>query len=50
MTEDEMVGWYHRLDGLEFVNRHKFEQTHQDSGQRSLACCSPWGHEELDTI
>ena len=50
MTEDEMVGWHHRLDGLEFVHRHKFEQTRQDSGQRSLACCSPWGHEESDTI
>ena len=49
MTEDEMVGWYHRLDGLEFVNRHKFEQTHQDSGQRSLACCSPWGRKDSDT-
>ena len=36
MTEDEMVGWYHRLNGLEF------EQTLGDSGgQGSLACCSP---------
>ena len=39
MTEDEMVGWCHRL------NRHEFEQTLGDSdGQGSLACCSPWGH------
>jgi len=37
-TEDEMVGWYHRLDGYEF------EQTPGDGeGQGSLACCSPWG-------
>ena len=37
MTEDEMVGWHHRLKGPEF------EQTLGDSGgQRSLACCSPW--------
>ena len=38
MTENEMVGWHHRLDG------HEFEQTPGDSeGQGSLACCSPWG-------
>ena len=38
-TEDEMVGWYHRLNG------HEFEQTLRDGeGQGSLACCSPWGH------
>ena len=38
MTENEMVGWHHRLNG------HEFEQTSGDSeGQRSLACCSPWG-------
>ena len=43
-TEDEMVGWHHRL------NRHEFEQTQEDSkGQGSLVCCSPWGHKELDT-
>ena len=43
-TEDEMVGWHHRLDG------HEFEQTLRDSGgQRSLGCCSPWGHKEWDT-
>ena len=35
-TEDEMVGWHHWLNG------HAF-------GQGSLACCSPWGHKELDT-
>ena len=35
MTEDEMVGWYHHLNG------HEFEQTLEDSeGQGSQACCS----------
>ena len=44
MTEDEMVGWHHQLDGQEF------EQTlGVGDGQVSLACCSPWGHRELDT-
>ena len=44
MTEDEMVGWHHRLNG------HEFEQTLEDSeGQGSLVCCSPWGGKELDT-
>ena len=39
VTEDEMVGWHHRLSG------HEFEQTLGDSeGQGSLVCCSPWGH------
>ena len=43
MTEDDMVGWRHRLDGNEL------EQALGDGeGQRSLACCSPCGHEELD--
>ena len=43
MTEDEMVGWRHRLDG------HEFEQTlGVDDEQGSLVCCSPWGHKELD--
>ena len=38
MTEDEMVGWHHRLNG------HEFEQTSGDGEvQGSLACCSPWG-------
>ena len=44
MTEDEMVGWHHRLNG------HEFEQTLGESeGQESLACCSPWGHKGSDT-
>ena len=44
MTEDEMVGWHHQLNG------HEFRQTPGDSeGQQSLACCSQWGRKELDT-
>ena len=43
MTEDEMVGWHHQLDG------HEFEQTPGDSeGQGSLMFCSSWGQKELD--
>ena len=42
MTEDEMVGWHHRLNG------HEFEQALGDGkGQGSLARCSSWGHKEL---
>ena len=41
MTEDEMVGWHHQLDG------HEFEQAlGVGDGQGSLACCSPWAHRE----
>ena len=44
ITEDEMVGWHHRLNG------HDLGQTPGDSGgQGSLACCSPWGRKESDT-
>ena len=43
-TEDEMVEWHHRLNGLEF------EQTlGVGDGQGGLACCSPWGHKESNT-
>ena len=43
VTEDEMLGWHHRLNGYEFV------QTLGDGGEQgSLACCSPWGRKELD--
>ena len=39
-----MVRWHHQLNG------HEFEETPGDGeGQGSLACCSPWGHKELDT-
>jgi len=38
VTEDEMVGWHHWLNG------HEFEQTKGDSeGQENLACCTSWG-------
>ena len=40
-TEDEMVGWHHRLNG------HEFEQTPGDEGQGSQQCCSPWDLKEL---
>ena len=43
MTEDEMVGWHHWLNG------HEFEQVLGDGeGQGSLVCCSLWGCKELD--
>ena len=38
VTENEMVGWHHRLNG------HKFERTLGDSEEQgSLECWSPWG-------
>ena len=44
MTENEMVGWHHQLNG------HEFEQTlGDDEGQGSLACYSPWGHKHSGT-
>ena len=43
-TEEEMVGWYRWLNG------HEFEPALGNGEQGSLACCSPWGHKELDTI
>ena len=44
MTEDEMVGCHHWLDG------HEFEQAPGvGDGQGSLVCCSPWGCKESDT-
>ena len=44
MTEDEIVGWHHQLNG------HEFEQALEvGDGQGSLACCSSWGHKESDT-
>ena len=45
MTEDEMVGWHHRLDG------HEFEQAlGVGDGQGSLVCCSPWGLKEWERL
>ena len=44
MTEDEMVGWHHQLDG------HEFEQAPGvGDGHGSLVFCSPWGCKESDT-
>ena len=41
MTEDEMVGWHHRLNGP------AFRQTlGVADGQGGLVCCSPWGHSQ----
>ena len=43
-TEDEMIGWHHRLEG------HEFEQAlGVGDGQGNLVCCSPWGRKESDT-
>ena len=43
MTEDEVVGWHHRLDG------HDFEQASGvGDGQGGLTCCGSWGDKELD--
>ena len=42
MTEDEMVGWHHWLNGPEFE-----QAPGVGDGQESLACCSPWGSKEL---
>ena len=44
MTEDEMAGWHHRLDG------HEFEWTlGVGAGQGGLVCCNSWDHKESDT-
>ena len=44
MTEDEMVGWHHRLD------KHEFEQAlGVGDRQGSLLCCSLWGLKESET-
>ena len=44
MTEDEMVGWHHQLNG------HEFDLTPGvGDEQGGLACCSPWHRKELDT-
>ena len=45
MTEDEMVGWHHRLDG------HEFEKAlGVGDGQGSLACCSLWGSVQFSSV
>ena len=44
MTENEMTGWHHRLNGLEY------EWTPGDGdGQEGLVCCDSWGLKKLDT-
>ena len=44
MTEDEMVGWHHRLDG------HEFQQAPGVGDEQGrMVCGSPWGCKELDT-
>ena len=41
MTEDEVVGWYHQLDGYEFE-----QALGVGDRQGTLVCCSSWGHRE----
>ena len=41
MTEDELVGWHHRLDGHE-------QALKVGDGQGSLVCCRPWTPKESD--
>ena len=44
MTEDEMAGWHHQLNG------HESEWTPGvGDGQGGLVCCGSWGRRELDT-
>ena len=43
MTEVEMVGWHHQLNGQEFE-----QALGVGDGQGSLVCSSPCGHKELD--
>ena len=45
MTENQLVGWHHQLDG------HEFELALDVAdGQGSPVCCSPWGRKELNMI
>jgi len=45
MTEDEIVGWHHQLNGREFE-----QALDVGDGQGSLVCYSSWGRKELDSI
>ena len=45
MTEDEMIGWHHRVNGREFE-----PSLGGSEGQGSLVHCSPWGHKESETL
>ena len=61
MTEDEMFGWHHQLNGYEFEKTQESEKamatqysclvllSGKSDGWRSLVGCSPWGREESDT-
>ena len=44
MTEDEMIGWHHPINGHEFA-----QALGVGDGQGSLVCGSPWGPKESDT-
>ena len=44
MTEDEMAGWHHGLDG-----RGSERTAGIGDGQGGLACCDSWGRKESDT-
>ena len=44
MTEDEMFGWHHLVNGHDFAYAPEV-----GDGQGVLACCSSWGHNESDT-
>ena len=44
MTEEEMVGWHHRLNGQEFG-----QTTGAGDGQGALVCCGSWSSKESDT-
>ena len=43
VTEDEMVGWHHHLNGYEFEQAQG-----DDKGQGSFVCCNPWCYKKLD--
>ena len=43
MTEDEIAGWHHRLNGIEFK-----QALGVGDGEGGLACCDSWGRKELD--
>ena len=47
MTEDEMVGWHHRLSGHEFGSFGDGQGV--GDGQGGRACCGPWGDKESGT-
>ena len=42
MTEDEMVGWHHRIDDMNFSNLEELVMDRE-------AWCTSWGHKESDT-